>query len=391
MTLKRKLLAAFFAALMLCSLTASVIAAEDQNVDLLFVTNNEAEKEKVLTQSNIAEYKRNIAIKVVNVSNWESEKMPQAKAVAVPQSSVEAGELESIYRSGVRTYVYGDLTINDYITYTGVADFGTRIPIYDTSKNPTGEFARRLFSNSQQNEKVYQIICEPQNGAYGLLCTIDKENDGNKIESYLNIIAQNYMDAENTQRATIVASAYDNAHYYYNDKCSVHLTWILYRNYNEEDANYDYFAIESRIWGSGYQTVKINQTTCEHAMYYPSDYIIDSGPASDSSASSISFSLDIGDKGVTGGSIGYNYTLQSSPKITRGTSNYPKSINWTASKRVFGSYLDNDVFQFASSWASTGTIAKMTIKYSNLASGTVLGESVTISSGVQTETVIFDY
>ena len=50
---------------MLCSLTSSVIAAEDQNVDLLFVTNNEAEKEKVLTQSNIAEYKRNIAIKVV--------------------------------------------------------------------------------------------------------------------------------------------------------------------------------------------------------------------------------------------------------------------------------------------------------------------------------------
>ena len=388
---KYKLLALVMATVLLFTAATPVMAMENQAIDLLFVVNDTTEKEQVLTNSNLSEYRNDMSIEVLTRSEVLSRRLPETKAIAIPNEIADDFPVENMYAAGVRLYLYGDLTINDYVTHTGLTEFASQIPIYNLDRSFSGKYATRSFSASQRSTKQYQIICEPQNDVYGLLCTIDKQDDGNKIETYLDIISENYIKAEEQQRATIVSSDYDIAHYYFSDTCSVHLTWILYRNYDEEDVTYDYFALESRVWGSGKNSMTIGQTTCEHDLIYSSDHMIDSGPESDSSASSISFTLDVSGQGVTGGSIGYNYNLESAPKITRDTSNYPDSVAWTVNKRLFGSVLDNNIFKFATSWASTGTLAGITVRFGNTATGSAMGQSISMPSGIQTETISFDY
>lgn len=386
-----KILAFLLTLVLLCSITIPVIAVENDVIDILFVVESVSEQEHIFAYSNIAEYENNISIEVITQSELQSSRIPEIRAIAVPVTIADVVDVDNIYAAGVRVYLYGDLTINDYIEYTGLQDFTSQLPIYEPNGDFSGKYMERGFPESQKNTKQYQIICEPQDDAYGLLCTIDKQNNGNRIETYMNIIAENYMAANVNQRATIVSSDYDIVHYYFDDNCSVHLSWILYRNYDEEDANYDYFALESRVWGEGSDSLTIGQTTCEHSLVYSTDYMIDSGPESDSSANSVSFSLDVSGEGITGGTIAYNYNLESAPKITRDTSNYPDSVAWTVSKRLLGSSLDNDIFKFATSWASSGSLSRIDVEFSNTASGSLLGQSVTMPSGTQTESISFSY
>lgn len=388
---KYKILALIMVIVLLFTAAAPVLAVENPAIDILFVVNDSAEKERVLSQSKINEFRSDIKLEVITQSDLRSQRFPETKAIAIHQTAVDQYPVNSLYASGIRVYIYGDLTINDYIAYTGQKEFTSRVPVYNLDGSFSGDYVERSFSGEQKNAKQYQIICDPQDDSIGLLCTIDKKDDGNKLESYLNIIANNYIEATQQQRATIVSSDYDIVHYFYNDSCSIHLTWILYRNYNEEDPTYDYFALESRVWGTSNNTASIIQTTCEHAMVYSTDHIIDSGPESDSSADSISFTLDFGEGGVSGGSITYNYSLDASPNITRDTSNYPRSISWTAKKRFFGSVLDNTIFKFATSWASTGTLAAIKVNYSNTITTLAMGVGINVNSGMQTESISFNY
>lgn len=388
---KHKILALIMAAVLLSTGTTPVIAVENTAIDILFVVNDTTEKERVLSQSKINEFRNDIKLEVITQSDLRSQRLPEIEAIAIHETNVDQYPVGKLYASGIRVYIYGDLTINDYIAYTGQKEFTSQVPVYNLDGSFSGNYVERSFSGEQRSAKQYQIICDPKDDSLGLLCTIDKKDDGNKLESYLNIIAKNYIEATQQQRATIVSSDYDIAHYFYSDSCSIHLTWILYRNYSEEDPTYDYFALESRVWGTADNSASITQTTCEHAMVYSSDHIIDSGPESDSSADSISFTLDLGEGGVTGGSITYNYSLDASPNITRDTSNYPRSISWTAKQRFFGSVLDDTIFKFATSWASTGTLAAIKVNYSNMVSTSAMGVGIGVNSGIQTETISFNY
>jgi len=384
-------LALILAAILLFTASTPAVATGDKTTDVLFVVKDATAKESVLTYSNISEYKNDVIVEVVTQNEFQSQKLPKVKAIAIPETIADITPVSSIYNSGIRLYMYGDLTINDYIAHSGQKDFSSKIPVFNPDGSFSGDYVKRNFDEEQRNEKQYQIICSPKDDSLGLLCTIDKQDDGNKLESYLNIITEDYINTKLEQRNTIVSSDYNIVHYYYNDACAIHLTWILYRNYNEEDVNYDYFALESRIWGTTNSSAAVIQTNCEHEMYYPSDHIIDSGPESTSSANSLSFALEFDRNGISGGSITFNLDLDSSPNITQDTSNYDSSVSWMAQKRLFGPALNDDIFKFATTWASTGTLAKININYSNSVSVASMGVGIAYGSGVLTETISFDY
>lgn len=276
--------------------------------------------------------------------------------------------------------------------YTGTNDFTSSVPIFNLDGSFSGDYVHRDFGEFQKNNKLYQIICNPQDDTRGLLCTFEKENNGNRIESYLNVIAENYLESLNRTRATIVDSDYNIVHYYFGDISSLHLSWILYRNYDEEDPSYDYFALETRVWANPGGNYGITKITAEHDLFFTTDSFIDSGPESDSSAGTVTFSLEASGEG-TKGSISYSYELGSAPKIVRDTSNYPNKISWTVTPRLFGPDLSNDVLKFASSWASVQTRKKVRVivDYSSSTQGNVMGGGMTIQSGLQSEYIEFIY
>ena len=396
MTLKKRILSVFIVVALLCSITLPITAAAITSVetDLLFIVEDSSERDRITSYSDINQIGNSLTIEIVTKAEFLEREYTNFNAIAIPDAFADIYSPEQLYKSGIRVYIYGDLTINDYIDYTDSMDFISSIPVYNSDGSLSGDYVARGFAEEQKASKVYQIICSPMDNSRGLLCTIDKDNNGNRIETYMNIILNNYFDSLNSQRATIVDSDYDISHYYFSDTSSVHLTWILYRNYDEEDTGYDYFALESRVWGNAAGANSITETTCEHALYYIADNMIDSGPESKSNAGTLSFSVDVTGGGeVEGGSISYEYDLNSSPNINRNTSNYPNSISWTVSKRLLGPSLDNDIFKFASSWASVQSRgrASMRVNYSNTTVGTLLGQAITMPSGIQTESIAFSY
>ena len=73
-------LALFLTVVLLFSFTTPVIAVDNQVTDILFVVNNSAEKESILTNSNIAEYKSDISIEIFTQSDLQGRRIPETKA-----------------------------------------------------------------------------------------------------------------------------------------------------------------------------------------------------------------------------------------------------------------------------------------------------------------------
>lgn len=378
-----KLIAAALVCMILLP-AVTVSGASDPSADLLFVAVDQTTAEAILADSDIAQYTDTLQISVITADDFSIDGCENADAVAVPCDGLTSDSLTQLYQAGIRVYIYGDLTINDYMDYTGADDFTSSVPVYDVDEGFTGEYITRDFGEYQKRTKEYQIICNPLDDAKGLLCTFDKSGDGNQPASYMNVIAEDYAESLNRTRAAIVDSDYNIVSYFNSDNSSIHMSWILYRNYDEEDTDYDYFALESRVWVKNSSIWNVVEITGEHEKYYYSDSLIDYGPESSDKTSTVTFELGVSAEGPTG-SVSYSYDLDSAPDIALDSTNYPDSVAWAVSKRTFGPSLQDDVLKFASSWAiaSYHERARFTVSY-----GAQMGN---FASTAQSESIEFLY
>jgi len=384
----KRIISGMVTILMIMSLTV-IISADEGNGDynIIFLVKDNEHKE-VLT-----EYYENSElvcdVEFVLFDNFNFGSIPQCGALVIPEDMITTENIARIYDSGVYTYIYGDLTIQNYMNYTGLTEFVSKEPVYNNDRVFTGEYADRYFSDEQITTKTYQIICKPVS-AYdkGLLCTIEKEDNGNKPESYLRIICNHYLNQMVSTYGTMVDAGYDIQHYYHADSSCINLQWMLYKNMDELVDDYDYYAIETQVWTtSDYNVV---DTNVEHNLYYTNDNIIAAGPDSTSKATTVNVDLSR-QGGQNGIGLSFSFTLNSEPSINKDTSNYPDSVLWNFEKRVFGQSLNDDIFCCASSWAAntSNNIAAISIHYDSTIAFYVMGNGSNITCNTQTETIRF--
>lgn len=141
----------------------------------------------------------------------------------------------------------------------------------------------------------------------------------------------------------------------------MNMDYLLYRNTNESDPTYDYFAILTNVSASTDQANSCSEILIEHKPAYTSDEIIDYQPVDTYKANTINASLDFGLD--VGGSIGVSYTTQSGPDIDATYSTVSDYASWQTKRRLLGPMLEDNLYKYGSSWASAGTLAGNNIKF----------------------------
>ncbi len=299
-------------------------------------------------------------------------------AYAVSKTIANNSDVNSIIKYAfnnldARIYIYGDLTISEFKEILGIDAYSVQTDIYDED-GITGEKANMTFSEEQEQNKIEQIICLSKNPKYQSLIVSAPNATLTSLE---NIIIKHYSDTfvNPMLYATIVQNAFNYRNYtyfspgtdYIMDNCYLNMDYYLYKIEEENVADYDYFAIRvnvnpihdyhpaigSNLPCTSFQ-VKLN-------LPYSSDHIYEYGPYSSSKAKDINVSLGFGDSGVSG-SIGFTFSPGSGPTVNANYNSANRTVSWEVKQYwFFGSRLNDAIYPFGASWASTGRLAAINI------------------------------
>lgn len=194
------------------------------------------------------------------------------------------------------------------------------------------------------------------------------DNEVQTLDGYLQNIYEHCLPLLRPQtRITILESKFD-----FNvgiggisggNTAIIHMDYTLYRNYEEEDDVYDYFAILSKVWVSVNIPKRDDASELKEKFELPNkdDNLLETGPGTKKRESS--FSVGIGFGADVTGSLGYTVDLGANPNITR-TENFSEdTVEWYMSKGGVSS-LHNIVFQNSATWASKQSKKKAEIDIS---------------------------
>ena len=71
------------------------------------------------------------------------------------------------------------------------------------------------------------------------------------------------------------------------------MDYTLYQNDSDRDPDYDYFGIKTKIWVDN-SSGDVSRLRTKYVLPYPSDNLLETGPASKSNAGQISISIGYG-------------------------------------------------------------------------------------------------
>ncbi len=308
-----------------------------------------------------------------SVQDYSKNELGNYAAVALPfeQAAIQAKALIKAFNSGTRIYLYGEFTIANLKNVLGIDKFGADVQIYEADGKATDQTAFQYLGEDQEQNDVINVVGLSRGGNFTLdqiyLAYIEA-SDQNIIEQYQYFRSifddvKPFLQENNNSVMSIVTvkSQFNIVSYYFNSNSSTHLDYTLYRNYDEQDPTYDYFAIKSNVWA--YSTDEISGVDVKHDLPYASDNMLDHGPGSQTYASSVGVSVD-----MSGGvSLNFSYNLDGGPTINCSPDYTNDIISWTLRERIiFPEELDNEVFKTSSSWASSGTYAGTNIIYRSI-------------------------
>lgn len=251
-----------------------------------------------------------------------------------------------------RIYIYGEVRISDFKRVLNIKNFGANVNVYDENGS-TAKTAFLSFGKEQEYTYIENIISYSNSQTQkNLIATVAKCD--NMIMEYIKIIISDCCKTGIMPMASIVQSGFNYRSYYCNNY--INMDYLLYRDYDEQDPNYDYFAIKTNVSAYGGLAKEID---VEHRLPYLSDELIDYGPYDINRAGSVSVGLDLG-----GGSLSYSFDVGGGPTIDATYNSSVDYCTWKITKYwFFGSYLNNQLFKPGSSWASTGTYAGTDITF----------------------------
>lgn len=235
--------------------------------------------------------------------------------------------------------------------------FGIVVPVKDPTGRINDKTAFQHFSNDQEKNDIVNVIGLSKAGE-GSLSYIEK-SDNEIIEPYqfyksiIDDFQKIYTQGIQPRSITIIRSEFNFKSYYDDSASCTWMDYTLYRNYEEEDPTYDYFALSSNVWGttSGYQR-HIGVIEARQYLPFASDEIIDHDPVSALYCGSVNVAVDL----TGGASLSYNYTLSNIPNISC-TANYSTdNVYWSLTESWPLRFpIESQVFKSSVSWASTGT------------------------------------
>lgn len=327
---------------------------------VLFVVADNYEKENLEMQCIENEFESDF-YDVEIFSNLNMEKMNSYIAIALPYNLAKGTNICKCI-STERIYLYGELTIKEYKEVTSINDFGLDVNINDANGNTYGT-ARQYLDESFEKINKFNVVCYGEVNT--LLCSIEGEDIA--LFKYLYNVIDNFeiIIQSKMQRATILESKFD----FTNDINSqraygvAHMDYTLYRNYNEEDVNYDYFGIRTKVWvtrRSSSSNVKEMKTKYE--LPNSNDNMLETGPASSENTGNLNVSIGFGQSGLNA-TIGFSIDLSSYvPNIVR-TEDYTNDIvEWSLTEKTWSPKSINEATQdCVATWASLSSNATAAI------------------------------
>ncbi|MDI6879827.1 MAG: hypothetical protein QMD16_10730 [Desulfitobacteriaceae bacterium] len=304
-------------------------------------------------------------------------------SLAIPVESLRGNmelreNVKDVLNNGNTVYLYGDqITLMEYEQLLGITGKlyipDDRIQEFKTQSTGTPQLGLA-------NKEAFNVIGYNLNGDV-FLATTPSENNGIRgsesmyfraiLDNQIKILERQrpkqtnvsflgikmpFVLIENTASAasTSVTSTFDRNTYVYDDNGTtvglLNTDWFLYREYNESDATYDWFTVETNYEATGYNGYNPYEMNIKHNLPYSPDGIYDWKPGDTSSQSAFTIAIPW--------SIEYQFSTSSSIAVNeQGSQTYDYGA-WVVSHTWNTSHLPNPVrFKPATAWLSTGTLA----------------------------------
>lgn len=287
-------------------------------------------------------------------------------AYAVSQEMAENPDIQAVLQemylsSKARIYIYGDITIKHFNDILGISEYSVSIPMYDGDKQ-LDKKGTLYFGDEQVNNKLMQIICLSKNDKYqSLTVTGEKMNIKEMQDFIINHYNETFVNPY--LRASIVKSNYAHKVLALGSNVYLNVDYILYKDNEESDSQYDYFALRTNVTAVNNQNVTAadcDLIEVKHQLQYSSDHVTDYAPRDVSRATSVSVGLSYGPS--LSANIGISFGVGGGPTIDS-TYNTAQSLTTWKVKRYwfFGGTFSNEMVSFGTSWASTGRLAAINV------------------------------
>lgn len=370
--------------LRICVLVCLIVLAIVSTSVQIFATSLNSHTERILFITDDTECNRmksveafhsnDVIADVLTREAVDADMLSSYGAVILPYGEENNTVARAAYENGSVVYLYGELTIKDYKDSVGVDEYALTMPIYKESG--TREEIVQFFDTDYEENEIFNVISYSQ---HALLCKISQELpenlatyeqqnvDENSDENiYLTAAEKNFLALKRrTTARAVVDSDFDITSYFGpNNEYSVHMDYTLYQNDSDRDPDYDYFGIKTKIWVDN-SSGDVSRLRTKYVLPYPSDNLLETGPASKSNAGQISISIGYGENGPSG-SISYSMDLSdSSPNISRDEDYTNDVVEWSVTPRsLLPKHLNNQNFSSCATWASKGgSLAAIDVSY----------------------------
>lgn len=343
---------------------------------LLYVVASEQEK------SSLADA---VGATIVTVSDAVTETFSNYTAIAVPFTALDSFELDELYNSGLRVYIYGNtVSIEDFNTALNIPMFGRSV--IDASGAPAKEYI--------DPSQVFQILSTDQLQK-NFAALLETDSTGEISPSfYYNVISLDYQKQLATPM-TLVASDTEVFVSTNNGLFSGNFTWRLERDTDEIDSKNDYFGINTAfvptVTGGGTVASIKNASVKISVGDSSKEHLFDYAPKTTPTELNYSFGLSFGSSTsanfTISGVLSSNATVKATSRPTDGY------VTWAFTRGALsGGLNDNRLgtgFTYTKDVSSSGT--NKTTRLSIEISATATGWSTTSTLNPNPIQVVYDY
>ncbi len=319
-----------------------------------------------------AEQENKIVFKhISDITEGDDNHLAYAVAKEIAEEENIAKILQTTYNTiESRIYSYGDLTIQEFKNILDIDTYSIETDIYN-SQGVTEEKARMSFSKEQESNKIEQIISLSKNSRYQSLIASAPNASYEQLEE---IIIDHYTETfvDPYQRSILVKNEFNYRTYPYSGDiqlttCYLNVDYYLYKSDDENIADYDYFAIKVNVnpiydnSSASFGKLSCDNLKVKLTLPYSNDHFYEYGPHSANKATNINVSLGFSSTGVSGG-LSFTFSPGSKPTVDASFNSTTREILWNVKKYwFFGKELNNELYSFGASWASSGKLAAVDI------------------------------
>ncbi|MBB6019600.1 hypothetical protein HNR77_000661 [Paenibacillus sp. JGP012] len=353
---KVKLFGLSLAASLMFSVTSSSLYAAPAPVEpegLFFATTEEISKN--VARSNIALEKS--SSNLPNLNDYSS----FAYDVKEVENNPELRSfLQKALQDGKKVYLYGGLTPGKYeellnqpleFKVSNEAEGEVRSLVINDVQQNEGELKSGLKETTEQEIVGYTL--EDQNYKLFMLNYQNMDENGNEIPTDASIILNQIVNHEEranqiTPFSTIVKSNTADIRtvggLYGQDNAEMTTQWLLYKEKNESDTKFDYFAIKDiiRIKKLGGST-DAKKLTVTHDVMYSKDDLYDAAPGDTSTGPyEVIFTYPW--------ELQWTFTYDGNPNIDLTENTSTDTAKWVITSDFLQNLQSTDNFQLGTSW-----------------------------------------